>query len=159
MIWRKLSRGPAVIGPKAGRRIVERIQLSLKVERLRVEASWRSDAGEFVPLAVAAALAFHEAQSDTNASVDADDYNRALDIAASALSRLLPLFTVRDPREGPVAITVDLTRERFARGAMALRSVDGTAIAELSVRRVDLEGALALVKRAGLTFGLSGISD
>lgn len=64
----------------------------------------------------------------------------------------MPLFT----GGRYIAVTVDLGRERFVQRAAALRAADGTALADLFIRRADLEATLPLVKRAGLSFGVSG---
>lgn len=103
-----------------------------------------------VPLPLAAAIAFFQVHGDTTAQIARQDYDDALDIAAAALSRLMPIYAMSDGRDGPVPIAVDLAGQRFARGATELRLRNGTAIRELSIRRADMHSAIALIKRAGL---------
>ena len=101
-------------------------------------------------MSVAAAITFHQAHGNTKAIVTRDDYDDALNIAASALSRLIPILALRDPREERVAITVDLVNQRFVRGATELHHKDGTRIRDLSVKNSDLRSALSLIKRSGI---------
>jgi hypothetical protein len=68
-------------------------------ERARTEELLQSAQDAHVPLAVAAAIAFHQVQGNTRAIVSRQDYDDALNLAAAALSRLIPLYAVRDPRE------------------------------------------------------------
>jgi hypothetical protein len=129
--------------------------VSLDIERARTDDLLRPIGSTYVPLAVAAALTFHQAHGSTKAIVSRQDYEDALGIAAAALSRLIPIYTLKDPREGRVVITVDLLKQRFERGATELRARDGTAVQELSIQRSDLESAIALVKDAGLPFSFA----
>ena len=131
--------------------------VDLQAELARTEELSRRTRGiadAHLPLAVAAALAFHQVHGNTKAIVTRQDYDDALNIAASALSRLVPVYTLRDAREGRVVIAVDLTQQRFARGATQLRSADGT-IGELSLKQADAISAISLIKRAGLPFSLA----
>jgi hypothetical protein len=107
-----------------------------------------------LPLAVAAAIAFHQAHGNTRAIVTRGDYNDALNIAAAALSRLIAIRVVRDPRDGRTPLTVDLTKMHFARGATELRSASET-IRDMSVARGELLSALSLIRCAGLTFSFA----
>jgi hypothetical protein len=126
------------------------VRLEVESERATAELQQRAE-DLYLPLAVAAAITFHQAQGGTKAIVTRQDYNDALSIAAAALSRLIPIYAVRDPRLGRVPIKVDLTKAQFARGATQLRKSDET-LSELSVSRRDLVGALSLIKRTGLPF-------
>ena len=128
--------------------------------RLDVECGYTDETircigGAYVPLAVAAALTFHQAHGNTKAIVTRQDYEDALGIAAAALSRLIPIYTLKDPREGRIAIAVDLLHQRFVRGATELRCKDGTAVHELSVLRAELDDAVSLIKRADLVFSFA----
>jgi len=109
----------------------------------------------YFPLAAAAAIAFHEAHRGATTCTSRRDYDGALDIAAAALSRLLPVYTLRDARGERATLVVDLTRARFARGATELRGEEET-VGELSVARSDLVSALSLIRRIGLPFSFSG---
>ena len=129
-------------------------RLSLEVERLRAERIWHSMLGQHVPLSVAAATTFHQVHGNTKAIVTRKDYDDALNIAASALSSLVPVYTV-DARQRRVEVSINLVAQRFALGATQLRSADGGLIDNLSVQRSDLLFALTIVKRAGLPFGFA----
>lgn len=130
-------------------------EVRLEQERERTEELLQDARDAYVPLAVAAALVFHAAHGNTRAIVTRRDYDDALNIAAAALSRLIPLYTLRDPREGRVTVAVNLVHQRFQRGATELHGDDGSTTGELSVRRSDLVSALSLVKRAGLGFAFA----
>lgn len=130
-------------------------EVRLEVEAERATAELQQRGGDtYMPLAVAAAITFHQVHHSTKAIVTRQDYDDALSIAAAALSRLIPIYSLRDPRLGRVAIKVDLTKAQFARGATQLRSADGTDT-ELSVARRDLVAALSLIKRTGLPFSFA----
>jgi hypothetical protein len=108
----------------------------------------------YLPLHVAAAITFHQAYGAKNAVISRSDYDDALNIAAAALSRLMHVYTMREPREGRVALAVDLTNSQFARGATELRSSHET-IGELSVARNELVSALSFIKRMGRPFAFA----
>lgn len=130
-------------------------EVRLEQERQRTEELLQNASDAYTPLAVAAAIVFHQAHGNTRAIVTRQDYEDALSIAAAALSRLVPLYTLRDPREGRVTVAVNLVHQRFRRGATELHGDDGSVTRDLSVRRSDLVSALSLVKRAGLGFAFA----
>ena len=130
-------------------------RVRLEVEAERATAVFQSGQDYYVPLAVAAAIAFHQAQGSTKAIVSRDDYDDALNLAAAALSRLLTIYVVRDTRQGRVPLAIDLTSSRFARGATEL-NLTAESVSELSVSRYELLAALALIKRAGLPLMFRG---
>lgn len=125
-------------------------RLSLEVERLRTENLLRSITGHDVPMAVAAAAAFHEVHQTTEI-VSRKDYDGALNIAASLLSRLVPVYTIGPSVRKLVQVPVDLTTHRFVQGARQLRSrEEGSRVVEkLFVRRSELLSAVSALKRAG----------
>lgn len=129
------------------------VRLDVEAERATAELQQRAD-DLYLPLPVAAAITFHQVHHSTKAIVTHQDYDDALSIAAAALSRLVPIYALRDPRIGRVPIKVDLTKAQFARGATQLRSSDET-LSELSVSRRDLVAALSLIKRTGLPFSFA----
>jgi hypothetical protein len=132
------------------------VEIHLEVESQRTSALLKRANSPYVPLAVAAAVAFHQAYSGTPASISQRDYEGALDIAAAALSRLIPVYTLRDPQAGRATpLVVDLARARFARGATELRDGADT-VAELSVARNELLSALSLLRRIGLPLSFAG---
>lgn len=130
-------------------------QLSLEVERLRAEDLLHTAPGRDVPLAVAAAMTFHQAHRSTRAIVTRADYDDALNMAAAALSRLIPVYVLRDPKEGRKPLAFDLGTQRFSRGATELHGKDGSVVGDLTVRRTDLVPALSLIRRAGIPFAFA----
>lgn len=133
--------------------------LSLEVEQLRTANLWRSITEQRVPMAAAAAMTFHTAHAGARAMVSRRDYDDALGLAASALSRLLPVYTVGAITGKRVEVRVNLLTHRFALGATQLRARDGSgAVEPLLVQRGDLQFALSIVKRAGLPFGFALLS-
>jgi hypothetical protein len=130
-------------------------EVRLEIESQRTTALSQRIDNAYFPLALAAAIAFHEAHRSATTCVSRRDYDGALDIAAAALSRLLPVYTLRDPPGERATLVVDLTRARFARGATELCG-QGEAVGELSVARSDLVCALSLIKRIGLPFSFAG---
>jgi hypothetical protein len=124
----------------------------LEQEMQRTQELLRNARDGYVPLAVAAAIVFHQAHGNTRAIVNRRDYDDALNIAAAALSRLIPLYTARDPEAERVPITVNLVHQRFRRGATELHDDVGSTSRWLSVKRGDLVSATSLIKRAGLGF-------
>ena len=133
-------------------------QVHLEIEAERTTALLQNTHDFYFPLPVAAAIAFHQAHGNTKAIVSRQDYDDALNIAAAALSRLITIYVLRDPREGRVALPVDLTRSHFERGATRLRSANET-IGELWVARRELVSALSLIKRTGLPFSFAATKD
>jgi hypothetical protein len=131
----------------------DEVRLEVEAQRATAELQQRGE-DMYLPLAVAAAITFHQVHRSTNAIVTRQDYNDALSIAAAALSRLVPIYTLRDPRLGRIPVKIDLTKAQFARGATRLRGSDET-FDELSVARRDLVAALSLIKRTGLPFSFA----
>ena len=126
----------------------------LELEAERTTALLQRAADLYLPLPVAAAIAFHQAHGNTKAIVSRQDYDDALNIAAAALSRLLTIYVLRDPRMGRTPLAVDLTQAQFARGATELRSAH-ERIREMWVARGELLSALSLIKRTGLAFSFA----
>jgi ribosomal subunit interface protein len=129
---------------------------------VRLDAGWaesneflRDSTDTYVAMSVAAAITFHQAHGNTRAIISRRDYDDALGIAAAALSRLIPIYTLRDPSEGRVRVVADLTRQRFARGASELHGTDGSSVGALSVVRSDLISAISLIRRTGLPFSFA----
>lgn len=129
-------------------------RLSIEVERLRTEQLWRAILGEHVPMSVAAATTFHQVHGTTKAIVTRKDYDDALNIAASALSTLVPVYALDGPRSRR-EVMINLVTQRFALGATQLRSSDGNVVDGLSVQRSDLLFALSIIRRAGLPFSFA----
>ena len=130
-------------------------QLSLEVERLRIEKLWHSIMEQHVPMAVAAATVFHQVHGTTKAIVSRGDYDDALNIAASALSRFVPVYEIGAGTQRHVEVPVNLVIHRFARGARQLRSTDRQTYGPLFVRRSDMLSAITQLKKAGLVFSFA----
>jgi DNA-directed RNA polymerase subunit K/omega len=127
-------------------------QFNLEAERLRIEELWHDIKDHYAGLAVAAARTFHQAQQARAVLVDRDDYHEALNIAATALSRLIPIYgRGLDGLRVKVA-PIDFGTQRFARGATEILSADGSSIDNLSVLRSEAVSAIPFILRAGLTF-------
>lgn len=129
----------------------------LEAESARIHALWARLQGAHVPLAVAAAMTFHQVHGNTKAVVTRPDYDDALNIAASALARLVPIYARRNPAEPWTAVELHPAAQRFARGATELRSNDGGRLRGLSVKRSDLLSAISLIKRTGLPFAFAAV--
>lgn len=129
--------------------------VSLEAAGMQANELVRGLEGSFVPLALAAAITFHQAHGNSNAIVSREDYDDALNIAAAALSRLIPLYELKDPKVGRERLLIDLTRQRFARGATQVRIKEVPVAGELSIRFADLRTAVALIRSAGLPFSFT----
>jgi len=99
-----------------------------------------------VPLCVGAAFTFHRTRRSADASLSPIEYAQALDIAAAALSRLVPIYAAH----GRAAI--DLARQRFRGGAAELLGEDGSILASLSIERGDVLPALLKIERLGVEY-------
>jgi hypothetical protein len=130
-------------------------QVDLRTERERVDDLWQRMVEAYVPVSVAAALTFHQVHGNTRAIVTRQDYDDALGIAAAALSRLVPIYTLDNPAQGRMPVAVDLTQQQFVRGATELRSKDGTRLGNLSLQRGEMLSAISLIRRAGLPFSFA----
>lgn len=125
-------------------------------EHGRADHEWRIHQEGFVALSVAAAMAFYEAQGRSTAAIlSPDDHDDALNIAASALSRLVGIYVVDEATCARVAIKLDVVSGKFVRGATEFRHGDGSIVTDMSVRRGDLTSALSLIRRVGIPFGLA----
>ena len=127
--------------------------VSLDLERARIEQELQHMPDGRVPLPVAAAGAMHLVCRNTHDIIARSDYDNALNLAAVAISRLVPVFAVAaDPRRVEEAISIDITGERFANGATELLRRDGRKITRLFIRRSDMLSAMALIRRTGNLF-------
>jgi len=124
--------------------------LDLEKEHLRAEEWWRGGADEHVPIDVAAGMAFVRVYGNTKAIRTRQDYDDALNIMGATLSRLIPVYALKDPREGRQPVAIDLANQAFVRGATRLRSCSGTSLARLTVLRPDLLSAVARLRRIAL---------
>jgi hypothetical protein len=130
-------------------------RLDLEAERLQTEQSWRRVQDDYVRMAVAAARIFHQVRGSAKVFLSRDDYDDALNIAASALSRLMPIYRLGVDGLRVELAPIDLRTERFARGATQIRCRDRGLIENLSVQRSHTDSAIPLILRAGLAVHLS----
>ena len=131
-------------------------ELNLELEYLRTCNLWRSILESDVPMAVAAAMLFHRLYGDRRNLIKRAAYDEALNIAASALSRLVPVYTIGAVTGRRVEVAINLVTHRFAGRATQLRSLDGDTVTErLFVRRSELLSAVPVIERAGLPFSLA----
>lgn len=110
---------------------------------------WRVRQQEFMPLSVAAAIALHQAQRGAKAIQSAQDYIAALDIAASALSQLIPIYAFDAVSHTRVAVDADPAEGEFAAGATEFQYHNRSKLTPLSVLRGDLISALSFMRRFG----------
>jgi hypothetical protein len=127
-------------------------QVDLEAKRLQIEQSWRGMHDNYVGMPVAAAKIFHEIRGSAALFVSQDEYEDALNIAASALSRLMPVYGLGAGGLKVELAPIDLRTERFAHGATQVRCGDGSLIENLYVQRSHAASAIPLVVRAGLPF-------
>lgn len=104
-----------------------------------------------MPLPAAAALTFHRTCRFGEERLSSIEYAGALDIAAAALSRLVPIYTL-DGEGMPVCVAVDLAQQRFHGGAREVLRGDGTVLSPLAISRGDLPRALATIGRLRLEY-------
>jgi hypothetical protein len=135
-------------------------RLSLEVERLRTENLWRSVVSRDIPLSVAAATAFHQVHPATKTRVRRKEYDEALNISASAISRLAPIYTIGEVTRKRVEVRVNLVTHRFTLAASQLRERNGDGMSDnLFIERSDLLFAISIIKRAGLPFSFALMPD
>lgn len=125
--------------------------VDLDAERARVAQAWNASQAPRVTLSVAAAFTFHQAHRNGKAQLSDSGYAGALDIAAAALSALLPIY-VADGAGQPVALHIDLARHRFRGGAAELQCADGRILAPLAIVRNDVLRALTTIEASGIEF-------
>ncbi len=116
---------------------------------------WRVTQQQFMPLSVAAAIAFHQAQRGAKAIQSPSDYMEALNMAAGALSRLIPIYVMDDALGTRVLVNVDLLRGQFTGCATEYRRHDGSMLRPLSVVRGDLTSALSFMQQVGPTLAFA----
>lgn len=116
---------------------------------------WRTSQEAFLPLPAAAAIVYRESPGGAAATPSRADHDDALNIAASALSRLVAIYAYDAQAHERVVVKLDLVQGRFARGATEFRRRDGDPLVELWVRRADLAAALARIERAGIPFSFA----
>jgi hypothetical protein len=117
------------------------LMVDLRKDRELVARLWNGSQSSRVALSVAAAITFHQTRRGDDVPQSWNEYARALDIAAAALSRLVTIYTVNEQGQ-PVPAAIDVARERFRGGASEVLRGDGTVLAPLDIVRGDLPPAL-----------------
>ena len=125
--------------------------VDLRQDRVRVARLWDTSPASHVPLPVAAAFAFHYTRRSVEEALSEEEYAGALDIAAAALARLVPLYAL-DGQGEPVAVSVDFAKQRFSGGAAGVLNADGSILAPLAVVSSDVLPALATIERSGIEY-------
>lgn len=110
-----------------------------------------SSLGQHLALAVAAHLARTRLVPDPLVVYDAQHMTEMLDVVASALARVAPLY-VQDPKTGTARelTPAELDGAAARRGATAIVLKDGRALSSVSMKRVDLRQAIAILKAVGV---------
>ena len=134
-------------------------RLDLESELQQTEQSWRGSQDSYVSMAVAAAKTLHQVRSSAKVFVHREDYDDALNIAACALSRLMPIYRLGVDGQRVKLAAASLRTARFERGATRLRSANGRLIEDLSVKRSDAILAIPLIMSAGLPFCFALVPD
>jgi len=129
--------------------------VNLAEQREQVLESWDREREDFVPLGIAAAITLHVCLADAAIDVASDSYRNALNVAAAALSRLIPIYLEVDCPQSRELIDVDIAKHRFQNGATELHSRDGETMAPLRVNRHDVLAAIPKCRQAGLLVWLS----
>ena len=123
--------------------------VDLVADREEVVGLWNGRQAPRVQLSLAAAYVFHQTRRGDEAAFTGNEYAAALDIAAAALSCLIPIYTVNQLGEW-IAVHIDLTRQKFRGGATQLLRADGAIVESMSIVRNDARHALAALERGGV---------
>jgi hypothetical protein len=107
--------------------------------------------GQHLALAVAAHLARTQLVSDPLAIYDAARLGDMLDIVATAIARVAPLYA-QDPGNGTPRQLAEseLDGAAIKRGATIVVLRDGRTLSSVSIKRVDLRQAVAILKAVGI---------
>lgn len=117
--------------------------------------AWDASQDAYVELRTAAGVVFSQVYEGGRAEATSDDYERALDVIAAALSRLVTVYAGQSGAKPPVALTVDLTWQRFRNGATQLAGLNGVVLDDLLVARSSVFPAIPAIRRANLEFGIT----
>jgi hypothetical protein len=119
--------------------------------RSRTEALSEEIRGQHLALPVAAYFACTRLVADPLRVYDVQHLNDLLELAASALCKLAPVY-VADPEGAPMRRLAqhELEGARLQRGATRLVLRDGRTLSSLSVRRSDLRQAIAVLQAVGI---------
>jgi hypothetical protein len=123
--------------------------VDLEADREKIECMWLNSQAQFVKLSLAAAFVFHKTRRGNERELTGVEYAGALDIAATALACLIPVYTVDEQKQW-TAVIIDFSLHEFRGGASQLqRTADGATLTPMSVVRDDVGQALQEVSSAG----------
>jgi len=125
--------------------------VDLQSDSAKIEQMWRGSQERCVPLSVAAAFTFHQTRRSNEVRLSPNDYARALDIAAAALSCIVPIYTL-DERGERIPVCMNLARQRFCGGATRIQCLDGAVFAPLAIVRSDVPPVLPAIQRAEIDY-------
>ncbi|MGA7984066.1 MAG: hypothetical protein WCA01_02680 [Burkholderiales bacterium] len=125
--------------------------VDLRHEREQVEEIWARSLAPWLALPVAAAFTFHQTRRNVANLLTPAEYANALDIAAAALSCIIPIYTP-DECGVPVPLPINLAQQRFCGGASGVQRADGAIVAPLSVLHGDVLPALVAIERSGIDY-------
>lgn len=120
--------------------------VDLVADREEVVGLWNASQTQYVPLSLAAAFIFHHTRRGDETALTGNEYAAALDIAATVLSCLVPVYALNEQGER-IAVPVNLSRQRFRNGATQLLRADGTIVASMSIVRSDVLHAILTIER------------
>ncbi len=129
--------------------------VDLRQDCVQIEQIWIRSRDSWMPLSLAAAFTFHQTRRDGAHLLFPEEYANALDIAAAALSRLIPIY-MPDERGVPVAVPINLASQKFCAAATKVQCADGTVLSPLDIVRQDLIPAIVAVERAKIDYVAPG---
>ena len=101
--------------------------------------SGEQEHGEFLPLSVAAAIAYGSLVPAHKVAQDRAMLDEHLDLVAAALSSIVPIFSAINAHAPEMLPPQDVARGNFRQGAQILELAEGTeSVSGLRVRNVDL---------------------
>jgi hypothetical protein len=108
---------------------------------------------ELVALSTAALVTYHRIMGGTFEPLNVPHANAVLREVARAISNVAPIYAALSPTERPKELPdFELLSGEFLRGASVLRTSRGVEYRQLSIRRVDMRSAIAILRRAGVRF-------
>ena len=106
-----------------------------------------------VALSTAALVTYHQVMGSTFEPLDVPHANAMLREVARAISNVPPIYAVANAtQQAKVLPDSELLSGEFLRGASLLRTSRGVEYRQLSIRRVDMRSAIAILRRAGVRF-------
>jgi hypothetical protein len=111
---------------------------------------------ELVALSTAALVTYHQVMGSTFEPLDVPHANAMLREVARAISNVPPIYAAASAtQQAKVLPDSELLSGEFLRGATLLRTSRGVEYRQLSIRRVDMRSAIAILRRAGVRFTTS----